>query len=227
MGEKTERPWPRREDTRPTGLESEPVMRTHRLAAQIVFVALAVAAASAAGAERDWQPGVWAKPAADSVSPPGTREYVIDTDTLRLRVRDTIAPGHPSVSAPAGTAVTFAIDGTTVFVRQGATERALRLIERIKKEVYTATGGGHYVTAIDGGGLTVTLEDGSKWAVDPNRQFLTAHWKPYDEVTVSRLTLQPRMASLPATAPSEFEYFINNLDDDEGAAARFVPPGSR
>ena len=108
--------------------------------------------------------------------------------------------------------VTFAVENETVYVRNGQEERALHLLDRRPKlKIYTAAGAGHYVKMVGAGGLTVTLEDGSVWDLDPTAQDRTAHWQPLAGILVTSEDDQ---------SESGFNYFLNNTDDDEGALAR-------
>ncbi len=107
------------------------------------------------------------------------RNYAIETDQFHLEVQETIEPGRRPLTATIDTSVTFAVENDTVYVRQDKEERALRLITRtLTLKLYPAAGAGHYLKMVGAGGLTVTLEDGSAWDLDPTAQDRTAHWEP-------------------------------------------------
>jgi hypothetical protein len=177
----------------------------------IIAVVLAAPGVSAT-AEREWQDGTWATPTTVTSAGKTARTYAIETDQFRLDVQDTAGRSQPPLTAAIDTAVTFAIESDTVYVRQGAGERALHLITRSPKlNTYAAAGAGHYLRTVADGGLTMTLEDGSIWDLDPSQQDTTAHWQPLAGIIV---TYEPDQAE------DGFNYFLNNTDDDEGALAK-------
>lgn len=154
-------------------------------------------------AERAWKEGVWA--------PRDGRTYVIETAREVITARPTGAQDPPLDAAP-GTAVQFAIEDRRVYVRAGTTEHVLDLVASAPKyaDTYGALGSGHYITAVAPGGTTVTLEDGSRWDVDPRQHFAVAGWQPDDLISVRRSTSDP-----------DFAYEIDNTSQDDGAPANF------
>ena len=101
----------------------------------VVFAALA-AHAALSGADRDWQTGTWrevkverprvvfsAQPRDPNSTLPRTdvarevRTYVIDTDTMRLELRQDATVDTPRLNVLPGEPVTFAIDKKIVYVK--------------------------------------------------------------------------------------------------------------
>lgn len=182
------------------------------------FLSLILVIASSIGtghaAQREWQTGTWSKPAATPRPVTPRKDYAIETETLRLDVRETASPAQPPLTPVMNTPVAFAIEGNIVYVRQGDAERALTLIKRTEKpKTYSATGGGHFVKTVADEGLTVTLEDGSIWQIDPAEQHRTAHWQPLAGITV---------ISGAGRSTTAFDYVLTNTDEDEGAPAKVI-----
>lgn len=174
----------------------------HRLLASLMLVALA---ADSAAAERRWQSGTWR----DSGD---TRTYVILTETVRLHLEDLPPAEARAMTVAAGSRVGFAIEDSHVFVldRDGK-EHELRLVRRVDL-TYTAVGAGHFIKSVCPEGASVTLEDGSIWELDPRAEFFTARWQPLENIAVRR------------TEPNRgFTYEIDNIDQDNGAPARYSP----
>ena len=162
-------------------------------------------------ADREWQTGIWATPAVPARADAQSRTATIETDRFRfdLQVPLTAQPLTTKLGAP----VTFAVEGDTVYVRQGNAERTCRLVKKTeRRKTYGAPGAGHYIKDIVNEGLRVTLEDGSVWAIDPTEQYSTRDWQVFAGIAVSQLE------------PGDFDYMLNNTDDDEGAPARLISP---
>ena len=203
------------------------------------LVALLAMAALVRAAERHWQTGTWGEssterrmidfgPGRSGFGPPtptmravaDVRTFVIETDALRFELSDTVSVGRRSFEITVGTPVVFAVDKSTVYIRDSAgIERKLRLVKKTPKPraaastaVYTALGGGHLLRAVTGAGEFLTLEDGSVWQVDPKARFQTRQWEPGAGISVRR-----------ADGENGFAYELQNIDADEGAAARYVP----
>lgn len=177
----------------------------------------------AGAADRDWLTGVWAKPSPPARPNTRSRNYAIETDRFRLDVELTDPrQGRPLV-ATVGKPVTFAVGATTVYVQEGSSERILHLLKRTPKlKVYSAAGPGHYLESVTGNGLTLTLEDGSVWEVSPQYVYRTKGWQPFAGITVTHdNSALPSIDVLPQ-APNEYDYFLNNTDEDDGAGARLV-----
>ena len=164
-------------------------------------------------AEREWQTGVWATPVVSARADVRSRTAAIETDRFRLDLQVPLTGAEQPLTTKPGAAVTFAVEGDTVYVRQGNAERACRLLKKTeRRKTYGAPGAGHYIKDIVNEGLTVTLEDGSVWAIDPTQQYTTRHWQVLAGIAVSQLE------------PGDFDYMLNNTDDDEGAPARLISP---
>ena len=164
-------------------------------------------------ADREWQTGIWATPAAPARADAKSRTATIETDQFQLDLQVPLTGAEQPLTIKPGATVTFAVEGDTVYVRQGNAERACRLVKRTaRRKTYGAPGAGHYIKDIVNEGLTLTLEDGSVWAIDPTQQYSTRHWQVLAGIAVSRLE------------QSDFDYMLNNTDDDEGAPARLISP---
>jgi hypothetical protein len=151
------------------------------------------------------------------------RRFVIETDAVWLEMEDTVPIGRRSIDVTAGAKVTFALEKNAVYVRDpDGTEHKLRLIKKLDrarseapsapKPAYSALGGGHVVRAVSDEGRYVTLEDGSKWEIEPGTRFQTVDWEPSANVTV-------RPAS---REDAGFGYELINTSTDEGALANLV-----
>ena len=179
-----------------------------------LFVALAVVGATIAAlaAPHEWQAGRWVTPLAAASGRSIDHTYAIGTDQFILDVQETLERGRKPLAATLDAAVSFALEDDVVYVREGREERALHLIgRRPKLKTYSAAGPGHYIRMVGDGGLTVTLEDGSVWDLDPSAQDRTAHWQPLAGIIVTSEGDQ---------IENGFNYFLNNSDDDEGALAK-------
>ena len=126
----------------------------YRMRAPIVMATLACVALAGPGgaADRQWQVGAWADvsvkrqmfdfgPGSSAFGPPraaptmralaDVRVYVIETDNLRIELRDVVQIGHRSIDATMGEAVTFAVDKKSVYVRDAdGTEHRLRITKK-------------------------------------------------------------------------------------------------
>jgi hypothetical protein len=209
----------------------------------ILAVALAVAWASPArGAERQWQTGTWADvttkrqmvdfgPGSSGFGPPGAglqmraladiRVLVIETETLRLELRDAVPVNRRSIDVRIGAPVTFAIEKNTVYVRdEDGIEHKFRIAKRTSRseaatpgaQTYAALGSGHLMREVTRDGRYVVLEDGSRWEIHPRDRFQTVDW----EVNAS-------IAVRTTRAEDGFGFEIVNTQTDEGALARFAP----
>ena len=175
---------------------------------QLLLISLMITAlaANSAAAERRWQSGTW-RDSGDA------QTYVILTETVRLHLED-LPPGETrALTVAAGSRVRFAIEDSHVFVidRDGK-EHELRLVRQVDL-IYAAAGGGHHIKTVGPEGASVTLEDGSVWELDPRTHFFTAHWQAFENITVRR-----------AEPDRGFDYEIDNIDQDNGAPARYSPP---
>jgi len=164
--------------------------------------AVLAVAASVTAAERAWQNGTWAP---RSTSGAYTIETRTDVITGESGIGETLA-------ATAGTAVQFAIEGQTLYVRDGNTEHSLKLAGSGPKyaKTYAAVGSGHFIKTVARGGVQVTLEDGSRWDIDPRQYFAVAGWQPDDLISIRREEGDP-----------DFSFEIDNTTQDDGALANF------
>ena len=117
------------------------------------------------------------------------------------------------VAVTPGTSVQYAIDGRTLYVLD--TEKVEHALALVKVDTryssnYSAPGSGHYIKAVAPGGISVTLEDGSHWDVDPRTHFSVAAWQPEDLISVRRSHDDPSYA-----------YEIDNTSRDEGSLANY------
>jgi hypothetical protein len=204
-------------------------------------VLMAIAGVSRA-ADRHWQTGTWGDfstqrkmvdfgPGSSGFGRPGSspamramvdvHKFVIETGDMRFEIEDTVPVGHPSVELSVGAKVKFAVEKSTVYVRDaGGTQHKLRLVKRIglapaegsPKLAYSALGGGHVVRSVSDAGRYVTLEDGSRWEIEPGGRYETADWELSANVTV-------RPAS---REDAGFGYELINTSTDEGALANLV-----
>jgi hypothetical protein len=106
-------------------------------------------------ADRLWQTGTWtdvsikrqlvdfgpgASPFGGGQSTPAmramadTRTYVIETDALRIEIKDVVAVGHRSVDAVVGLRVTFALEKNTIWIRDAdGAEHKLHVTKKTAK----------------------------------------------------------------------------------------------
>src|SRR6478752_1270771 len=119
-----------------------------------VLVVLLMASVSTAG-ERQWQKGTWADsgvhrqivdfgPGSSGFGRPNAapamramadvRTYVIETDDVRIELRDVVQVGRRSIDVTIGGPVTFALDKSTAYVRDAdGTEHKLRVTKKTSK----------------------------------------------------------------------------------------------
>jgi hypothetical protein len=122
----------------------------------IIVAGLIAGAAVCAAAERQWQTGVWLEievkrqlldfgPGSSGFGPQRSSAsmramadvcvYVIETDELRLELRDVVPMGRRSVDASIGQPVTFALEKNSVWVRsENGLEHKLRLTKKTAKQ---------------------------------------------------------------------------------------------
>lgn len=116
---------------------------------------LLVATAVCSAADRHWQTGTWTDvsvrrqmidfgpgstpfdrgrgtPAMRAMA--DVRIYVIETDSVRLELKDVVQVGHRSIDAVVGQPVTFSVEKNTVWVRDaGGVEHKLRVARKTAK----------------------------------------------------------------------------------------------
>lgn len=171
------------------------------VALSVVLFGLCV---SASAADRKWQTGAWAAPTEAGA-------YVIETARDVITGEAAGGSGEPALASAPGSRVQFAIDGKTLYVLDAdKVEHALTLLGSVAKysNTYAALGGGHYVTSVASGGTSITLEDGSRWDMDPGQHFAIAGWQADDLISVRRSTSSPA-----------FAYEVDNTSQDDGALA--------
>jgi len=163
---------------------------------------LLVLAVSATAAQRVWQKGAWGSRTSSGL-------YTIETATDVITGE---ASGGEPLTATAGTAVQFAIEGQALYVREGDAERRLTLTDSGPKysKNYAAIGGGHFIKTVAAGGTQVTLEDGSRWDIDPRQYFAVANWQSDDLISIRREESDPA-----------FSFEIDNTSRDDGSLANF------
>ena len=132
-------------------------MRT--LAAVMIGVGVLVVAAPSQAAKRHWQTGTWKDvgvarqmidfgpgssgfggvgggrgPTIGMQAMADVRTYVIETDELRLELKDVVPIGRRSIDVTIGDPVTFAIEKKTVYVRDpNGMEHKLRLMKKSER----------------------------------------------------------------------------------------------
>jgi hypothetical protein len=154
-------------------------------------------------AARRWRNGTWMHNVDE-------RTLALETDDIRLELREADPPSGRALAPRPGSRVVFAMENTTVYVRDAkGAEHPLRIARAIDKK-YSAVGGGHLLRAVGDDGRFVTLEDGSLWEVSPSDQFKTAGWEPGAVMSVTKVT-----------GGDGFGYEIDNIDVDEGALANY------
>ena len=120
-------------------------------AALTLAVALVTANTWAAGAERVWQTGTWSgvqvvrpkvvfgvarAPRIGSPSPAivEVRTYVIETDDLRLELKENTTSDAYRIDATVGAPVTFALEKNTVYIKEAdGAERKLSVTKKITR----------------------------------------------------------------------------------------------
>ena len=119
----------------------------------LLLTAGLVAISSVATGARDWQSGTWTEvkvtrprvviglqprpPSAGSQEPRmmEIKTYVIDSDTLRLELKEPAPRPRQSVDALAGERVVFALEKNTVYIQNAdGTEHRLQVTKKLVKE---------------------------------------------------------------------------------------------
>jgi len=117
----------------------------------MLAVALVAASVGAGAAERAWQTGIWVDsqvvrprivfgigrdPRSGAPPPPviEVRTYVIETDDVRLELKENTTADASHLDVDIGGPVTFALDKKTVYIRvDDAKERTLIVTKNIRK----------------------------------------------------------------------------------------------
>jgi hypothetical protein len=92
-----------------------------------------------------------------------------------------------------------------------ASTPALPQTQDAGQQNYTGIGAGHYVRSVAEKGQFVTLEDGSRWEIDPRDRYRTVDWQADEGITVRR-----------AQGEEGYDYELDNTDRDDGAYARYL-----
>lgn len=169
----------------------------------IVLLASPLVPARLAAQERAWRQAIWA-----AEQPQGLAAIETTADIVTARPSD--ADGTAWIGKP-GDPVRYVREGTTLHLLDAENrEHTLQVVESAPKYSveYAAIGGGHYITSVASGGTAVTLEDGSRWDIDPRQHFAVAGWSPDDLITIRRSTDDPA-----------FAFEIDNTTQDDGALA--------
>jgi hypothetical protein len=77
---------------------------------------------------------------------------------------------------------------------------------------YSAVGPGHYIRTVTDEGQFVTLEDASRWEIDPRVRFRSVEWQADEVITVRR-----------GEPEDGFRYELDNIDRDNGVLATYLP----
>lgn len=172
-----------------------------RFASLILSLAL-LAGAAAHTAPRTWRTGIWA-------GRTDAQGFVIDG------ARDLVSTGPAaagdSLVVTDDTEVRYVVEQQTVVVLDGdGREHTLALREVTPKfsSDYSAAGGGHFVKSVSRGGRVLTLEDNSRWEVEPRMAFVVAEWEIEDLITVRR-----------HAGDEEYAFTLDNTTRDDGVAA--------
>ena len=121
-----------------------------------LLLVLMSAAVTSFAAERQWQTGTWGEvttkrklidfgPGASPFGRAGTqpamramadvRNFVIETDALRIEMEDTVPIGRRSIDPIVGATVTFAVEKKAVYVRdEDGREHKLRLTKKVERQ---------------------------------------------------------------------------------------------
>jgi hypothetical protein len=168
----------------------------------------AACVASVSAQDRVWKHGTWA-------AAPDARTYAIDTSTEIITAVDPERRDARAVSVTEGAPVSFVLldAGPTLVVRDSAnTEHRLVFLSARKKYTtdYAAAGPGHFIKAVTADGASITLEDGSRWDIDPLARFGVTEWAPLEMISIRRSTDDP-----------DFGYEIDNTSRDDGALGNY------
>jgi len=176
-------------------------MRSAPATALLTAMLLVVSSA----AEHAWKNGTWVRHEGQT--------YVIET-ARDLITAEATGPGDSQlvVTVESGKAVQYAVEGKAVFIRLTSGDLRLSLVSSESKysQNYGAIGAGHYIRSVAPGGVQVTLEDGSRWDMDPRQHFAVADWHPDDLIAVRRSTSDP-----------DFAFEVDNTTQDDGAMANY------
>lgn len=154
-------------------------------------------------AQREWHSGTW------DVASAGP-EYVLEGTNEFITAE--LISGTAPIDAAKGTVVQYSLEQSSLYVRvANGNDRSLRLLKTAAKysNEYGAIGGGHYLTEVAADGSRVTLEDGSRWDMDPRAHFSVAEWQADELITVRRSSDDPL-----------FPFNVSNTSRDDGAVGK-------
>jgi len=167
---------------------------------------LALTLASAAQ-ERVWKQGMWATPTAETAE----RLVAIETSTEMVTARPADSDASSTWIGTPGDPLRYILSGSTLYLIDSQDrEHTLQVVESASKysNDYGALGGGHYIKSVASGGRSITLEDGTRWDIDPRQQFAVAGWSADDLIAVRR-----------STDDAAFAFELDNTSRDDGALA--------
>ena len=102
----------------------------HRVILATGLLSLLVLGGNAA--ERQWRPGTWTDVSVHAMA--NGRIYVIETETLRIELKDVVPNHKPTLDPVVGRSVTFALDKKTAYIRAAdGTEHKLRVTRQTTK----------------------------------------------------------------------------------------------
>jgi hypothetical protein len=179
------------------------VMRSATGIAALLWLGLLIVPVAA---ERAWKVGTW--------GPRGEgRVFVIETARDLITVEAAEGTDETALEATEGHRAQFAIESSTVYILDSKkVEHRLTLRSSAAKYAtsYSALGGGHYIKSVAPGGTSLTLEDGSRWDVDPRQYFAVAAWQPDDLISIRRSNSDPA-----------FAFEVDNTSQDDGSLANY------
>ena len=77
-------------------------------------------------------------------------------------------------------------------------------------QAHAAAGPGHFIKSVGPEGASITLEDGSRWDIDPMVRFSVADWETNEMISIRRSTDDPG-----------YGYEIDTTSRDDGALANY------
>ena len=172
-----------------------------RLASLILSLAL-LSGAAPHGAPRAWHAGTWA-------GRTDAQGFVIDGP--RDLIETGAAASDESLAATEDDEVRYVIEKQTVVVQDSAGREHTLPLRQVTPKFspdYGAAGGGHYVKRVSKGGRILTLEDNSRWEVEPRMAFVVAEWEVDDLITVRR-----------HAGDEDYAFTLDNTTRDDGVAA--------
>ena len=177
-----------------------------RVPTSLCLTAVVLCGVLATAADRSWKTGTWATASSGPA-------YVIESATEFIS-GDVPENGASPFSATPGIVVQYAIEQRMLYVLDAdKVEHPLRLVGASPKysASYGAVGGGHFIKAVAADGTRLTLEDNSRWDIDPRVSFSVTEWQPDDLVSVRR-----------SIDDKAFAFEVDNTSRDDGALANHL-----